>query len=123
MVAARRYIPGKRLEVADGRSPEEALAASRGEGQGKYRINNIDEDNGGRGRGVLGCDLRGLRPASVAAEHSPSIKKAPASSEKGPLTCLEKGRGSAPWEGREHRRATLKALHKVQHERCATPAG
>src|SRR5260370_41602366 len=32
------------------------------------------------------------------------------------------GRGSAPWEEREHRRATLKALYKVQHKRCATPS-
>jgi len=29
MVASRRYILGKRLELADDRSPEEALAASR----------------------------------------------------------------------------------------------
>jgi len=34
MVAARRYIPGKRLELADGRSPEEALTASRSEAKG-----------------------------------------------------------------------------------------
>jgi HEAT repeat protein len=47
---------------------------------------------------VLGCDLRGLRPASVAAEHSPSIEKAPASLKKDPLTWLEKG---SPQENEE----------------------